>query len=224
MENKYPNRCEEVLAHHGVKGMHWGIRRYQNPDGSLTEAGRKKYGKKIQSDLRKAEKRYIKERKKYQNEVRRANRIVRDTQIDFNDTNDLHNPYSVANKRKNNVKVIESEINRIIKEAENAGYAVDSIPKRKYKMGADVIGDLLLTGPIGAYTIKNIKQGMGVGKSQDIIYNKYKVSDGEKSASHYRESIESVERDIDFYKEMGEKPKELETLKRKWEKELRKRT
>lgn len=31
-----------VLCHHGVKGMHWGIRRYQNIDGSLTPAGRKK--------------------------------------------------------------------------------------------------------------------------------------------------------------------------------------
>lgn len=39
------NRCEEVLAHHGVKGMHWGIRRYQNPDGSLTAAGRKRLEK-----------------------------------------------------------------------------------------------------------------------------------------------------------------------------------
>lgn len=28
----------------GVKGMHWGIRRYQNEDGSLTEAGREHYG------------------------------------------------------------------------------------------------------------------------------------------------------------------------------------
>lgn len=44
MENTYPNRCEEVLAHHGVKGMHWGVRRYQNPDGSLTAAGEKRYG------------------------------------------------------------------------------------------------------------------------------------------------------------------------------------
>ena len=31
------------LYHYGVKGMKWGVRRYQNPDGSLTDAGRKKY-------------------------------------------------------------------------------------------------------------------------------------------------------------------------------------
>lgn len=34
---------EEFLAHHGILGQKWGIRRYQNPDGSLTEAGRKRY-------------------------------------------------------------------------------------------------------------------------------------------------------------------------------------
>lgn len=31
------------LYHHGVIGMRWGIRRYQNPDGSLTEEGRRRY-------------------------------------------------------------------------------------------------------------------------------------------------------------------------------------
>lgn len=32
------------LMHHGIKGQKWGVRRFQNPDGSLTPEGRIRYG------------------------------------------------------------------------------------------------------------------------------------------------------------------------------------
>lgn len=35
---------DSKLYHSGVKGMKWGIRRYQNADGTLTEEGRARYG------------------------------------------------------------------------------------------------------------------------------------------------------------------------------------
>lgn len=33
---------DEELAHHGILGQKWGVRRFQNPDGTLTEAGKKR--------------------------------------------------------------------------------------------------------------------------------------------------------------------------------------
>lgn len=55
--------CEynNSISHHGIKGQKWGERHYQNPDGTLTEEGRKRYASqspsKIQRSLNKIDKR-----------------------------------------------------------------------------------------------------------------------------------------------------------------------
>lgn len=36
---------DSYLKHHGIKGMKWGVRRYQNKDGSLTDKGKKRYAR-----------------------------------------------------------------------------------------------------------------------------------------------------------------------------------
>ena len=38
----YGIHYDSVIEHHGIKGQKWGVRRYQNPDGTLTTEGRKR--------------------------------------------------------------------------------------------------------------------------------------------------------------------------------------
>ena len=54
MEYNTRNTNDE-LTHWGIKGMKWGVRRYQNDDGSLTAAGKKRYA---------SEERYLKDKEK----------------------------------------------------------------------------------------------------------------------------------------------------------------
>lgn len=55
----------EYLAHHGILGQKWGVRRYQNADGTWTDAGKKRYGTNVDGSLsEKGKKRYTKDIKR----------------------------------------------------------------------------------------------------------------------------------------------------------------
>lgn len=63
------NDYRNYLQHHGIPGMRWGVRRYQNKDGSLTSSGKKHYSSEAKAErkAKKAEAKAAKRREKILN-------------------------------------------------------------------------------------------------------------------------------------------------------------
>ena len=49
----FDNISYDEIKHHGIKGQKWGVRRFQNADGSLTADGRKRYGSEDMRNVKK---------------------------------------------------------------------------------------------------------------------------------------------------------------------------
>lgn len=99
---------QNELMHHGVRGQKWGVRRYQNADGSLTSAGIKRYGtaenfKKVQDAKARAE-----ARKRAAKATARTNAEV----AKFNSKNQLSEPSAKPKVTKKTIKSMpDKELN-----------------------------------------------------------------------------------------------------------------
>ena len=191
----------DYLAHHGIKGQKWGIRRYQNPDGSLTEAGKKRYavpevkvyGKyngiknnrdasrnlnKLDSLL--AQQKYT--RDKYSNKIDRIARRNIKKQIDPNSKRGLKDQDKLARidaKVKGYSKAIaknEELTNRILKDAQDRGYTVSSKETKRFVQdGSTVASTVLLNiGGIALGALTGVGVYGSVGKMVDGTQYKVK--------------------------------------------------
>ena len=89
------------LYHHGIRGMKWGVRRYQNKDGSLTPAGKKR----MYREMFDSESKDLKERRKYTADASRwmkedTERSKRLADSSRNLTNDLKRAVDTSSKNR----------------------------------------------------------------------------------------------------------------------------
>lgn len=104
----------DELMHHGVKGQKWGVRRFQNKDGSLTPEGIKRYGDKDDSpsskDIRveKAAKKYLNEDGSLTNDAKQKFNTKENMMNTLRKEDDLNNLRSASELNNGAKQIAES--------------------------------------------------------------------------------------------------------------------
>ena len=173
------NTTELYLVHHGIKGQKWGVRRYQNSDGTLTAAGKVRYGV---NSVAEVGLRRVQRRKMYNTAMKNAKaankKAAKDSSTISGKLSNTIGPKARARKRK----AYEDYNNRYLsksgkKEVTKRDRQLDFAKTFAYTMGKE-IGVRILTKqlkdtghPIAALAVRQ-------------VYKKHSkpISDGEKAA------------------------------------------
>lgn len=141
MEWQY-NYYPPELYHYGIFGQKWGVRRFQNPDGTLTEAGKKRYNISSTGELvektRKEKRDYVKKEKARKEAEKRRNRLERQNETNEKKKARLLKSKDLEEILKNRDLFSNSELQDVLNRA-NIERNFENLVKQKQRDQAEQI-------------------------------------------------------------------------------------
>lgn len=129
------NELELELYHHGIKGQRWGIRRFQNYNGTYTKKGLARYQKSVDA---------YNKAKAHDNDIKEANKKIKRIRTDNPEVQDVLNDLRSSGKNaryesKSELKSAKRQMNRDYKQLKR-DYVADQ-GKELYRSGQTITGN-----------------------------------------------------------------------------------